>query len=212
MTRRFQDRVEAGAKLASALWRYRENANAIVLALPRGGVPVAYVVSEALKLPLDIFVVRKLGAPGHEELAIGAIATGGVLILNKEVIAHLKIPPRYIETIQAAETIELERREKEYRGERPPLDVRGKEVILVDDGVATGASMKAAIEGLKKLGAKKIVAAIPVSARETSEELEKLADEFEVILEPDPFYNVGRWYEDFSEVSDEEVCEFLIKQ
>jgi putative phosphoribosyl transferase len=183
-----------------------------VLALPRGGVPVGFEVAQALHAPLDVFLVRKLGVPGHEELAMGAIASGGVRVLNDDVLRMLDIPQRVIDAVAAAETHELERRERLYRGERPPPDVGSKVVILVDDGLATGSSMRAAIAALRQLEPAKVVVAVPVGARETCREFQDETDETDETVcasTPEPFLAVGYWYDDFEPTSDEEVRELL---
>jgi putative phosphoribosyl transferase len=208
---RFQNRVEAGRVLAERLIEYAGREDVLVLALPRGGVPVAYEVAKALGAPLDVFIVRKLGVPGHEELAMGAIASGGVVVLNDEVVRGLKIPREVIEQVARAELAELRRREREYRGDRPPPDVRGKTVILVDDGLATGSTMRAAAVALRRLGPTRIVVAVPVAAAETCEEFRQEVDETVCAITPEPFYAVGLWYEDFSQTTDEEVRELLAK-
>ena len=195
--------------LASKLSAYAQLPNTVVLALPRGGVPVAFEVAKALAVPLDVFLVRKLGLPGHEELAIGAIAIGGVRVLNNDVVGHLRIPAEVIDKITAREQRELTRREQHYRAGRSPLQVRGWTVILVDDGLATGSSMRAAIGALRLLEPAVVVVAVPVAARATCKELQPLVDEVVCAMTPEPFTAVGLWYEDFSQTSDEEVRELL---
>ena len=209
MSARFRDRREAGRFLARELAAYANRPDVIVLALPRGGVPVGYEIAQALHAPLDVFLVRKLGVPGHEEYAMGAIASGGVSVLNEEVVQRLGISPYPIETLAAREQRELERRERAYRGERPPPEVSGRTVILVDDGLATGASMQAAVLALRRLQPARIVVAVPVAAPETCEQLREIADEVVCATTPEPFYAVGLWYEDFSQTSDEEVRALL---
>ena len=204
-TRPFLDRHHAGRQLAEQLRVYANRPDALVLALPRGGVPVGYEVAAALGLPLDVFLVRKLGVPGYEELAMGAIASGGVRVLNDDVIRDIGIPARAIDAATAAERQELERRERRYRGNRPAPDVRGRTVILVDDGLATGYTMRAAVEALRQLGAARIVAAVPVAAPQVCDAFRDLADEIVCAITPDVFYAVGLWYEDFGQTSDEEV-------
>jgi predicted phosphoribosyltransferase len=206
---RFRDRTDAGRRLAGKLARYQGRDDVLVLALPRGGVPVGAEVAQALGAPLDVFLVRKLGVPGHEELAMGAIASGGVRVLNEDVVDQLRISPRWIDAVAAEEGEELARREAAYRDGRPAPDVRGKTVILVDDGLATGASMKAAVAALRRLGPERIVAAVPVGAPDTCRELGELADAVVCAETPDPFYAVGSWYADFEQTSDEEVRELL---
>jgi predicted phosphoribosyltransferase len=207
----FHDRSHAGRKLAEKLTAYRDRRNVIVLALPRGGVPVACEVALALNAPVDIFIVRKLGVPGQEELALGAIASGGIRILNDEIIHQLNIPQRVIEAITQQELQELERRERAYRGNRPPLEVRDHIVILIDDGLATGASMRAAVKGLRTRNPRWLVVAVPTAASEICEEFERIADEMICATTPEPFYGVGMWYEDFSQTTDEEVQKILEK-
>jgi predicted phosphoribosyltransferase len=211
MQRPFRDRRNAGRHLAAALSAYANRPDVIVLALPRGGVPVAYEVARALNAPLDVFLVRKLGVPGHEELAMGAIATGGVRVLNERLIREAGIPASVVEAVAAAEARELARREREYRGDRPPPDVRGKTAILVDDGLATGASMHAAVQALRLLEPRRIVVAVPIAAPETCEALRAEVDEVVCAVTPEPFYAVGLWYQDFSQTSDEEVRELLAR-
>jgi predicted phosphoribosyltransferase len=202
---RFRDRFEAGRRLATALEHYAGRPNLLVLALPRGGVPVGYEVASALPAPLDVMLVRKLGVPGHEELAMGAIASGGVRVISDDVVAALGIPDRAIATIAAHEEHELERRNQLYRGDRPPPDVRGKTVILVDDGLATGSTMRAAVAALKAQGPERLVVAVPVAAPETCEALSREVDEVVCARAPERFFAVGNWYVDFSQTSDAEV-------
>lgn len=206
---KYQDRYHAGKLLASLLKEYADQKDVIVLALPRGGVPVAYEIAKILNAPLDIFVVRKLGVPGHEELAMGAIASGETLVLNESVLQSLRIPPDAIEVVKASEKKELHRREKLYRGNKPPLDVKDKKVILVDDGIATGATMRVAIKALKLLKPKEIIIAVPVAARETAEELANLVNKFVCLQAPAAFYAVGLYYENFGQTEDEEVFDLL---
>jgi len=205
----FRDRTEAGQLLAEQLTAYAGRPDVLVLALPRGGVPVASEVARALGAPLDVFVVRKLGVPGHEELAMGAIASGGVCMLDDDVVLALRIPRRVIEAVAARELRELERRERAYRGDRPAPEVRGRTVILVDDGLATGSTMRAAVAALRRLGPARIVVAVPTAAPATCEEFRHEADECVCDITPDPFYAVGLWYEDFSQTTDDEVRELL---
>ena len=209
--KRFRDRREAGRLLGAHLSAYANLPDVLVLALPRGGVPVAAEVARALEAPLDVFVVRKLGVPGHEEFALGAIATGGVRVLNEEVVQALRIPDRVIDALAAREQEELARRERVYRGHRPPLDVRGRTVILVDDGLATGATMHAAIRALRQQQPARIVVAVPTASPETCAELKTEVDDIICATTPDPFYAVGLWYEDFSQTTDEEVRELLAR-
>jgi putative phosphoribosyl transferase len=183
----------------------------LVLGLPRGGVPVAFEVARALNAPLDIFLVRKLGLPGQEELAMGAIASGGVMVLNSEVVDTLRVPDRIIHQIAAQEQRELERRERLYRGDRPPPDVRNKTVILVDDGMATGSSMRAATAALREQGPDRIVVAVPVAAPEACEKFRDIVDDIVCAITPAPFYAIGLWYEDFSQTTDDEVRDLLAR-
>jgi predicted phosphoribosyltransferase len=207
----YRNRSEAGKHLAAQLAKYANREDVLVLALPRGGVPVAFEVAKALRAPLDIFLVRKLGVPGHEELAMGAIATGGVRVLNHDVVDYLGIPASVIDAVAANELQELERRERAYRGDRPEPDVRGKTVILVDDGLATGSTMRAAAAALRQRAPARIVVAVPVSAPQTCDEYRMGVDEIICVNTPEPFYGVGLWYEDFSQTTDEEVRELLEK-
>lgn len=226
---RFRDRIEAGDLLGRELarrlpaWRGLPSAppergpkppphdDVIVLALPRGGVPVGYRVARALGVPLDVFIVRKLGLPGHEELAMGAIASGGVRVLNRDVLDYMPVSPQMIDTVAQREQRELERRESEYRGARPPLDVHGKTVIVVDDGLATGSTMRAAVAALRKMEPQQVIIAVPVAAESTCNEFraERLADEVVCLRTPEPFQAVGLWYEDFSQTTDAEVHQLL---
>ena len=205
----YRDRIEAGKKLAELLKQYANRQDVLVLALPRGGVPVAFEVANALHTPLDIFLVRKLGVPGHEELAMGAIATGGVRVLNEDVVGYLDIPGEIIDAVAADEARELERRERLYRGDRPLPDVRGKTVLLIDDGLATGSTMRAAAAALRKQQPARIVVAVPVSAPETCDEFRMEVDEIICAAVPEPFQGVGLWYEDFSQTTDQEVRDLL---
>lgn len=197
--------------LAEQLKEYANRSDVLVLALPRGGAPVGYEIARALNTPLDVLIVRKLGAPGQEELALGAIASGGVRIMNEDVLPFLSLTEEEIERIVAREQSELERREKLYRGDRPAPDARGKIVILVDDGIATGASMRSAVEAIKQQQPAKLIVAAPVAARSTCDEFNREADhETCVCLEsPEPFFAVGLWYEDFAQTTDDEVRELL---
>lgn len=205
----YRDRTEAGRRLASQLSDYADRPDVLVLALPRGGVPVAFEVAQALRAPLDIFLVRKLGVPGHEELAMGAIATGGVLVINEEVVNYLRVPEAVIDAVAADELQELERRERVYRGMRPAPDVKDKTVILVDDGLATGSTMRAAARALRQQHPARIVVAVPVSAAQTCDEYRMGVDEIVCAVTPEPFHAVGMWYEDFSQTTDEEVRSLL---
>jgi putative phosphoribosyl transferase len=206
---RFRDRRDAGRLLASTLSNYAGGRDVTVLALPRGGVPVAYEVARRLGAPLDVFVVRKLGVPGHEELAMGALASGGVRVLNDEVVQGLGIPKSTIDAVVAKETSELERRERAYRGDRRPLDVSGQTAILIDDGLATGSTMRAAVAGLRRRQPRRIVVAVPVAAQSTCDELAAEVDDIICAVTPEPFYAVGLWYEDFAQTGDDEVRELL---
>jgi len=205
----FRDRYDAGRKLATKLRAYDNRPDTLVLGLPRGGVPVAYEVAKAIDAPLDIFLVRKLGVPGHEELAMGAIASGGMRVLSEETVRALRISRDQLQAVVDRELRELGRREKLYRGDRPPPDVRNRVVILVDDGLATGSSMRAAAEALRQQGPKRIVVAVPISAHSTCADFRDVVDETVCALTPEPFYAVGLWYEDFSPTSDDEVRELL---
>ena len=209
MESKFQNRAEAGRQLAEKLTAYRGQRDAIVLGLPRGGVPVAAAVARQLGLPLDVFVVRKLGVPGFEELAMGAIASGNVVVLNDEVMHAVPNAEAILESVRARETLELQRREKQYRQNRDAPDLRGRVAVLVDDGVATGATMRAAVAALRKQSVTKIVAAVPVGAPETCRELEREVDEMVCAFRPASFHGVGQFYEDFSQTTDEEVRELL---
>ena len=208
---RFHDRHEAGRMLATKLMTYADRPDVVVLALPRGGVPVAYEVARALDAPLDVFLVRKLGVPGYEELAMGAVATGGVRVLNEQVVAGLRIPEYVIDAVAAWEEQELARRERLYRGDRPPPDVQGKIVILVDDGLATGATMQAAVQALRLQQPARVVVAVPTGAPETCEALKREVDDVICAITPEPFQAVGLWYKDLSQTTDDEVRELLAR-
>lgn len=205
----FRSRQEAGQRLASRLGKYANREDVIVLGVPRGGVPIAFEVATVLNLPLDVFVLRKLGVPGHEELGFGAIGSGGVRALDKAMIRALQIPDLDIELVTRAERKELERRERTYRGGQPPLDVQGKTVILVDDGIATGSSLTVGVHALRQMHPASIVVAVPVAPRATLDRLQRDIDELVCVEVPEPFYGVGQFYVDFSQVSDEEVIELL---
>ena len=205
----FRDRYDAGETLAARLREFAGRPDVVVLALPRGGVPVGYVVARELGVPLDVFVVRKLGTPGQPELAMGAIASGGVRVLNRDLVDSLAIPEWAIEQVTRQEEAELHRREQQYRGNRPPLAVRGKAVILVDDGLATGSSMRAATSALRQAGAAGIVVAVPVASRATCDQLRDEGNDVVCATTPEPFFAVGQWYKDFDQTSDEEVRELL---
>ena len=207
---RFRDRVEAGQLLGREVARrIGKRDNVIVLGLPRGGVPVAFHVAQALDAPMDVFIVRKLGVPGHEELAMGAIASGGVRVLNRDVLSYVPIPQKTIDAVAAREEEELRRRERSYRGARPPLQLRGRTVVLVDDGLATGSTMRAAIAAVRKMEPQAIVVAVPVAAPQTCDEFRNEVDEMICLRTPDPFQAVGLWYDDFSQTTDQEVHDLL---
>lgn len=201
----FTNRAEAGQLLAARFTELADRDDVVVLALPRGGVPVGYKVARSLRVPLDVFVVRKLGVPGHEELAMGAIASGGVRLLNHEVVDALGIPAALIDQVGQREEAELERRERLYRGNRPLLSLKNQTVILVDDGLATGSTMRAAVAAIRRQEPARIIVAVPVGAASTCSEMRAVADEVECLRTPDPFVAVGLWYRDFSETSDAEV-------
>jgi predicted phosphoribosyltransferase len=205
----FRDRREAGRHLARGLASYAGRDDVLVLALPRGGVPVAFEVAAALRAPLDVFLVRKLGTPGHAELAMGAIASGGTRVLNEEVVSYLRIPPSAIDAVAATEQRELERREAIYRRGRAFPRLEGRTRILVDDGRATGSTMRAAVQAVRQQHPAAVVVAVPVGARETCEELRVLADEVYCARTPVPFSAVGQWYLDFAQTSDDEVRDLL---
>jgi putative phosphoribosyl transferase len=209
MAARYRDRRHAGRELASKLLEYADRPDVMVLALPRGGVPVAYEVATALRAPLDVFIVRKLGVPGHEEYAMGAIATGGVRVLDDRVVRTARVTRAELDAVTAAEERELERRERQYRGDRPPPDVAGRTVILIDDGLATGATMRAAVEALRQEGAARVVVAVPIAPPETCDAFRDIVDDIVCARTPEPFYAVGLWYEDFSQTTDEEVHDLL---
>jgi putative phosphoribosyl transferase len=211
MTRVFEDREDAGRALAKALAEYRGAADSIVLALPRGGVPVAFEIAQGLDLPLDVLVVRKLGLPSQPELAMGAIASGGAIVLNEDVLRFLPGRREDLEQVRRHEQAELERREREYRGDRPPLEMAGRVGILVDDGLATGATMEAAVQALRALRAKRVVVAVPVASVQARDRIAAVADEV-VCLEMPPYFSaVGQWYRNFDQTSDAEVEDLLAK-
>ena len=209
MNQPFADRREAGVELASKLRHLANRNDVVVLALPRGGVPVAYEVAEALNAPLDIFLVRKLGLPGYPELAMGAIASGGVRVLNPEVVRFYGVSSSAIDRVARSEQRELERREREYRRGQPMTNVSDKVVILVDDGLATGSTMRAAVKAVRQREPSKIIVAVPVGSPDTCREFSAIADEILCARTPEPFSAVGQWYRDFSQTSDEEVRELL---
>jgi putative phosphoribosyl transferase len=207
--RPFLNRREAGRELASRLAAYADRDDVLVLALPRGGVPVAYEVARALNAPMDVFLVRKLGTPGHRELAMGAIASGGIRVLNDDVVRHFGIPQPAIENIAREEEQELERRERVYREGRPAPDLANRVVILIDDGLATGSTMRAAAQAVRARHPARVIVAVPVGARETCAELRSIADEVVCARMPEPFSSVGQWYLDFTQTEDDEVRELL---
>jgi putative phosphoribosyl transferase len=202
---KYRNRQEAGIVLAQKLKCYANNQDVFVLALPRGGVPVAYEISSALRVPLDVFIVRKLGVPGHEELALGAIAIGEVQVLNEEIISHLRISSSVIQDVIAQEKVELRRREKMYRGNRISLNVKDRIVILVDDGIATGATMCVAVQALRKMNPTRIIVAVPVAEVDICDRIQSLVDDFVCPMRPDSLLAVGSWYEDFSQTTDADV-------
>lgn len=205
----FRNRADGGRALASMLHEYRDRTDVVVLALPRGGVPVGLEVARELDAPLDVFIVRKLGVPGREELAMGAVASGGVRVLNDDVLAAAEISESQLDSVTQSELVELARRERDYRGDRPAIDIAGKTVLLIDDGVATGASIRAAAMAIRRRNPARIVIAVPVAAPESTGELRDAADEVISVLRPQPLMGVGRWYDDFSQVSDDEVRQCL---
>lgn len=205
----FRDRAHAGQVLADKLAEYAHRPDVIVLALPRGGVPVGFAVAAALDAPLDVFLVRKLGVPGHEELAMGALASGGLCVLNDDVVSALKIPETVIDHVAAMEQQELDRREREYRDDRPFPAVDGRILILVDDGLATGSTMNAAVLALRQRQPARIVIAVPTAPPEICDEFRRKVDEVVCAITPEPFYGVGLWYDDFSQTSDAEVRALL---
>ncbi|KKH46130.1 phosphoribosyltransferase [Methanosarcina sp. 1.H.A.2.2] len=207
----FKDRADAGKRLAKELSKYSNRPDVLILALPRGGVPVAFEVAKELNVKMDVFVVRKLGVPGNEELAMGAIASEDVRVLNEDIVRSFKIPDRVIATIAINELRELERKERIYRRNHPKLNISGMTVILIDDGIATGASMHAVVEALKTKNPVKLVVAVPTASPDTRSFFEDKVDEIICITTPEPFYSVGTWYGDFSQTTDEEVCELLDK-
>ena len=211
MSARFQNREEAGRILAAKLMLYANRPDTLILALPRGGVPIGYEIARALNLPLDVIIVRKLGVPGREELAMGAIASGGVRVLNRSVIESLRIPPDSLEAVEKREALELMRREATYRGNRQPASIKGKTVILVDDGVATGSTMRVAISALREQHAGRIIVATPVAPPAVRWEMEALVEDFVALVMPEDFFGVGQWYEEFTQVSDDTVYELLRK-
>jgi len=208
-SRPFRDRAHAGRFLAERLRQYANRRDVLVLALPRGGVPVAYEVAKALHVPMDIFLVRKLGVPGHEELAMGAVASGGVRVINEDVVRSLGIPGAAIDRVAEKELTELSRREQAYRGNRPEPEIRGRTAILVDDGLATGSTMRAAAQALAMKEPAKIVVAVPIASPDTCEALSHEVDEIVCAVTPEPFYAVGLWYDDFDQTTDDDVRALL---
>lgn len=211
MKKPLKDRAEAGRLLAEKLTAYADREDVIVLGLPRGGVPVAFEIARKLRLPLDVFIVRKLGVPWQEELAMGAIASGGVRVLNDEVVKAYRISDDDIASVEAKEKLELERRERAYRGDRPALDVRGRTVLLVDNGIATGTTIRAGLAALRKLKPARIVVAVAVAPQSTYQELKAEADEVICLLAPEIFYAISLWYERFAQTTDDEVRELLAR-
>jgi len=209
MSASYHDRFDAGRHLAMRLSEYTNRDDVVILALPRGGVPVAFEVARALKAPIDIFLVRKLGLPGYEELAMGALASGGVRVINEDVVRQFKVPQHVMDAVATEQQRELDRREQTYRAGRERLDVAGKTVILIDDGLATGSTMRAAVQALRLSEAGTIVVAVPVGAADTCENLRSEADQVVCAEAPEDFTAVGRWYVDFTQTTDEEVCELL---
>jgi putative phosphoribosyl transferase len=209
--RAFRDRVDAGRQLASALAIYADRSDVVILALPRGGVPVGYEVARALHAPLDAFVVRKLGLPGQEEFAMGAVASGGVTVIDEAVVEQLGVPRAALQEVLDRELEELRRREEIYRGGQPPPDLTGKTVILVDDGLATGSSMRAAVAALRRAKAGRVIVAVPIGAYETCEMLRDEADAVICVRTPEPFHAVGVWYQNFEQTTDEEVRDLLAR-
>lgn len=209
MTIVYQDRFDAGQQLAAHLHAYVRRRNVLVLALPRGGVPVAFVVARALHAPLDVLLVRKLGVPGQEELALGAIASGNIRILNDEVVQARQLSPQIIEQVEQQERHKLARYEQRYRGDRPPLDLRDRTVILVDDGLATGASMRAAVQVVRRQQPARLIVAVPVADPSVCEALRQEVDEVICVRTPAPLYSISSWYRDFAQTSDQEVQSLL---
>jgi putative phosphoribosyl transferase len=208
---RFKNRQDAGQKLARLLSAYDKAAELLVLALPRGGVPVAFEIAKALHAPLDVFIVRKLGVPGQEELAFGALASGATYVLNDDIVEWLRLSQDSMKSVIEKEKVELERRERAYRGAQAPLDVKGKTVIVVDDGAATGATLRVAVAALKRQAPKRLCVAVATASREAFDLLSREADEVMCVMTPEPYGAVGSWYQDFSQVSDDEVKAMLLE-
>jgi predicted phosphoribosyltransferase len=211
MDRRFRDRTEAGRRLAERLSSYEGRDDVVVLALPRGGLPVAYEIATALGAPLDVFVVRKLGVPSHEELAMGAIASGGGRVINEDVVRELHIDESAIDRVEKNEYRELKRRESTYRGDRAAQDLGGRTVILVDDGIATGSTMRAAIDAVKGRGPKSVIVAVPTAASRTCRELSREVDDVVCVMTPEPYHAVGAWYDEFPQLTDDDVRRILVE-
>lgn len=209
MNQRFHDRTEAGQLLAKRLTEYAYRSDVLVLGLPRGGIPVAYQIAKALHAPLDVWLVRKLGVPGQEELAMGAIATGGVMVLNEEILEAMQISQEALQRVAASEQVELERRDRAYRGDRPFPPIADRTVILVDDGIATSSTLRAAIAALQQHNPKAIVAAAPVAPASVCTALKTVVDDVVCLMAPEPLHSIGAWYKDFSQTTDEEVCRLL---
>ena len=205
----FRNRTEAGQVLARRLQQYKNQPDVLILGLPRGGVPVAYEVARELNAPLDVCIVRKLGVPGHEELGMGAIATGGVRTLHEGIIREIGISPQTIEAVSAREQAELERRERLYRGDRPAPTIKGRTVVIVDDGLATGSTMKAAIQAVRQQDPRQVIVAVPTAPSETCEQLKESADHVVCALTPEPFFSVGGSYADFTQITDGEVRDLI---
>ena len=205
----FRNRTEASQVLARRLQQYKNQPDVLILGLPRGGVPVAYEVARELNAPLDVFIVRKLGVPGHEELGMGAIATGGVRTLHEGIIREIGISPQTIEAVSAREQAELERRERLYRGDRPAPTIKGRTVVIVDDGLATGSTMKAAIQAVRQQDPRQVIVAVPTAPSETCEQLKESADHVVCALTPEPFFSVGGSYADFTQITDGEVRDLI---
>ncbi len=205
----FKNRRDGAGQLAELLTKYQNSDNVIILGLARGGVPVAHEIAQKLNVAFDVFLVRKIGVPGHEELAMGAIASGGARIINENVVSSMNIPDDRIEEVEERERTELRRREKEFRGGRELPELKGRTVILTDDGLATGASMRAAVSAVQKLGPERIVVAVPAASRDAVESISRIADDVVSVITPEPYISVGTWYQDFGQTSDDEVKSIL---